>query len=169
MRSWIARTPVRGTARDQFLTADDAYGGVIRALAEHEADSNRGYLARITPYAYVAAEMLGAKLRILAVYKSAATNKTTYRWYFVVRKSEFMDEMKWKPELGEPGLDDITNYLKTFTGEPAKFIYHDRFSTSSYFLPSLFFRAHDVFAMKKPLNRDLTAIRVEQIRLDEQQ
>ena len=60
------------------------YGDVIRAFAE--PDPGRGYLARITPLAYVAAEMLGAKLNILAVYQSAATNDTTYHSYFVVNK-----------------------------------------------------------------------------------
>jgi ABC-type phosphate/phosphonate transport system substrate-binding protein len=140
-----------------------AYSGVIRALADHEEDSNRGYLARITPYAYVAAEMLGAKLKILAVYKSVATTKTTYHSYFVVRRDAFIAKVNWKPESGDPELDDIIKYVKSFTSEPARFIYHDRFSTSSYFLPSLYFKKHDVFAMERPLNSGLTPIAVSQI------
>ena len=139
------------------------YGGVIRALAEHDEDTNRGYLARITPYAYVAAEMLGAKLKILAVYKSDATQRMTYHSYFVVRRSAFIDRTKWKPESGDPEFDDVIKYVKSFKSEPATFIYHDRFSTSSYFLPSLYFKKHGVFARERALNSALTAISVSQI------
>ena len=48
------------------------YGDVIRAFAE--PDPGRGYLARITPYAYVAAELLGAIRTILRgeIYVSGA-------------------------------------------------------------------------------------------------
>ena len=52
-----------------------SYGDVIRAFAEPEG---KRYIARITPYAYVAAELLGAKARILAVYRSVASERTTY-------------------------------------------------------------------------------------------
>ena len=40
------------------------YGDVIRAFTDN---ASRGQVARITPYAYVAAEMLGAKLNILVI------------------------------------------------------------------------------------------------------
>src|SRR5215204_5082472 len=49
--------------RKRFPLQTMPYGDVIRAFAE--AGPERPYLARITPYAYVAAEMLGAKLNIL--------------------------------------------------------------------------------------------------------
>jgi ABC-type phosphate/phosphonate transport system substrate-binding protein len=138
------------------------YGGVIRALVERDEDSNRGYLARITPYAYVAAEMLGARLKILAVYRSDATNQMTYHSYFVVNKKAFSDTMKWKAERGDPELDDVVRYVQNLKAKPATFIYHDRFSTSSYFLPSLFFKKHGVFAMERPRS-ELTPISVSQI------
>ena len=84
------------------------YGDVIRAFAE--AGPNRRYLARITPYAYVAAEMLGAKLNILAVYKSAATHSTTYNSYFVVRRDRFAAaKTSWNPASGTASLDDVEN------------------------------------------------------------
>ena len=139
------------------------YGDVIRAFAE--PDPSRGYLARITPYAYVAAELLGAKLNILAVYKSKATNSTTYHSYFVVRKDRLQDDATWKPESGEPSLEDIAPYLRraSKTNPAAKFIYHDRFSTSSYFMPSLYFKEHDVFAMSQSLNPHLIPIEVERL------
>jgi ABC transporter, phosphonate, periplasmic substrate-binding protein len=135
------------------------YGEVIRAFAER--DPGQAYLARITPYAYVAAEMLGAKLDILAIYKSAATGETTYHSYFVVPKAKFIANTKWKPEAGDATLDDVGAYLKNLKNEPAKFLYHDRFSTSSYFLPSLYFKASNVFAMSHSLNPDLIPIQVE--------
>ena len=137
------------------------YGDVIRAFAER--DSGRGYLARITPYAYVAAEMLGAKLNILAVYQSAATHDTTYHSYFVVRKDIFSKRAQWKEESHKPTLEDVATYLKSFQQEPAKFMYHDRFSTSSYFMPSLYFKAHEVFAMSHSLNPRLIPIEVERL------
>src|SRR4030095_927219 len=137
------------------------YGDVIRAFAER--DPNRGYIARITPYAYVAAELLGAKLNILAVYKSAATKNTTYNSYFVVRKDKFLKNTEGMLQGRDPSIEDIDTYLKGFTSEPAKFIYHDRFSTSSYFLPALYFRKHDIFAMNQTLNPNLTRIKVSQI------
>ena len=135
------------------------YGGVIRALVDHEGDPPPAYLARITPYAYVAAEMLGAKLKILAVYQSVATKKMTYHSYFAVSNSAFR---KWKPGSDDPEFDDVIKYVQSFKSEPARFIYHDRFSTSSYFLPALYFKKNDVFAMDRPLQK-LTPIRVSQI------
>ena len=136
------------------------YGDVIRAFAE--PDPSRGYLARITPYAYVAAEMLGAKLSILAVYQSAATRDTTYHSYFVVNKERFKERTKWA-DGGEASLEDVAMYLRSFDHPPARFMYHDRFSTSSYFMPSLYFKAHDVFAMSHTLNPHLIPIEVERL------
>jgi len=149
------------------------YGEVIRAFVERGPD--KGYLARITPYAYVAAEMLGAKLDVLATYKSAATGDTTYHSYFVVprelfdtvtgRKSaESRSDSSGEAEAqssSAPTLEQLKTYLNALRGKPAKFIYHDRFSTSSYFLPSLYFRANHVFAMGHSINSELVPIQVE--------
>ena len=83
-----------------------SYSEVIRRLAERERhDPGKAYLARITPYAYVAAEMLGADLKILGIYKSAATGKTTYNSYFVVRKDALENYAGWKPDSGDPTLE----------------------------------------------------------------
>jgi ABC-type phosphate/phosphonate transport system substrate-binding protein len=97
------------------------------------------YLARMTPYAYVAAEMLGANFDILATYNSKATSVTTYYSYFVVNRKHFA--------RSNPGLRDLLEFLQR---KPAKFIYHDRFSTSSYFLPSLYFRSQRIFMTSEP-------------------
>jgi ABC-type phosphate/phosphonate transport system substrate-binding protein len=157
-RSVAAGLTTGSTQRVRFDQRTMSYGDVIRAFAE--PDPGRGYLARITPYAYVAAELLGAKARILAVYQSAATSRTTYRSYFVVPKTALVELGRWSPGQGDASLEDVGAYLKTFKSRPPKFIYHDRFSTSSYFMPSLYFRAHDVFAMGPSLNPRLTPITV---------
>jgi ABC-type phosphate/phosphonate transport system substrate-binding protein len=93
------------------------------------------YLARLTPYAYLAAEMLGANFEILGTYNSRATGATTYRSYFVVNRKHF--------GLADPDLGDLLAFVRR---QPATFIYHDKFSASSYFLPSLFLRRQRVFA-----------------------
>src|SRR5687767_15029910 len=58
------------------------YGAVVNRLASWRPE--KGYfMARATPYAFVAAEMLGAQLDGLATYVSTATGGTTYHSYFV--------------------------------------------------------------------------------------
>ncbi len=138
------------------------YGAVIRKFAEWDQSKNEGsYLARITPYAYVAAQMLGAQFDLLGIYKSAATHLTTYHAYFVVSKNSIAEAF-WQPGLSPspPTLDTLERYLKQ-SSKPGLFIYHDRFSTSSYFLPSLYFRAHHIFAMSQAAGGNLIPIRVE--------
>ncbi len=104
------------------------YSAAIHAVADPYRDSD-AYVARLTPYAFVVAEMLGADFEILATYKSKATNRFTYHSYFVVNRDDFTD--------GKPELEDIEVFLSEDTPE---FIYHDKFSTSSYLLPAHYFR-----------------------------
>ena len=125
---------------DKFNT----YGDLIERVTT-TADR---YLVRMTPYAFVAAEMLGARLEVLATYESVATGTTTYRSYFVVNAEKF----KNFPET----IDGIQVYLSTL--KPARFVYHDKFSTSSYLLPALWFRSHRIFATEQPAN---SLLRVE--------
>ena len=126
---------------DKFNT----YGDLIERLTT----TTDRYLVRMTPYAFVAAEMLGARLEVLATYESVATGKTTYRSYFVVNKRKF--------EKFQPNIDGIHEYLKSLP-KPARFVYHDKFSTSSYLLPALWFRSHRIFATEQPAN---SVLRVE--------
>jgi len=101
-------------------------------------DPKKGdFLARVTPYAFVAAEMLGADLEVFATYVSRATGSTTYHSYFVVGRDHFT----YRPELA-----NVVEFLRQFE-DPARFIYHNKFSTSSYFLPALFFRSHGIYNM----------------------
>lgn len=129
-----------------FAPEDLEYGRVIERLANWK-DSEGLYVARTTPYVYVAAEMLGADFEILGTYVSSATQKTTYHSYFVVSRDDFPA----KPELA-----DIIRFLGT-RSKRADFIYHSQFSTSSYFLPSLYFRSHKIFHMPES-TASLTAI-----------
>src|SRR5262245_23466950 len=95
------------------------YGDVIRAFTDN---AGRGQVARITPYAYVAAEMLGAKLNVLAIYRSVATEKTTYHSYFVVRRDDLIRSAQYKPETGEPTLEHVKEYLRVLSKQnPARF------------------------------------------------
>ena len=112
------------------------YGVVVDKLADWKDQDDGAFLARTTPYVYVAAEMLGADLSVLATYRSKATNSTTYRSYFVVNRADFPQR--------PPTLDELVSFLKVAR---RRFIFHSRFSTSSYFLPSLFFHQHHIFHM----------------------
>jgi ABC-type phosphate/phosphonate transport system substrate-binding protein len=112
------------------------YGAVVNRLASWPSD--KGYfVARTTPYAFVAAEMLGAQIDGMATYVSSATGGVTYHAYFVVNRESF----DRRPELA-----GIVDHLRGL-GRPATFIYHSKFSTSSYFLPALFFRSHGIYNM----------------------
>ncbi len=139
------------TAGVEFANEELEYGPVIDRLANWSA-ADGPYVARTTPYVYVAAEMLGADFEILATYVSSATQRRTYNSYFVVRRTDF-------PE--RPSLDEILVWLER-REKPARFVYHSKFSTSSYFLPSLYFRDHNVYNMTES-TETLTAIRSEQV------
>jgi hypothetical protein len=113
------------------------YGAVIENLI---ADERReGTVARVTPYALVVAEMRGARLDPIATCRSKSTGRTVSNAFLVVRRDDFPKE-----DDSGPSLSKILEHLKT-RFEPARFIYHNKLSTSSYFLPSLFFRAQRVF------------------------
>lgn len=95
------------------------------------------FVARTTPYVYLAAEMLGAELDVLGTYVSTRSGQTTYSSLLVVNRRNF---------AAPPTLFDVERFLKERTKRP-RFVYHNPFSTSSYFLPSLFFRARKIFSM----------------------
>jgi ABC-type phosphate/phosphonate transport system substrate-binding protein len=118
------------------------YGTVIDRLASWTAD--RGvYLARVTPYALVAAELLGADVQVLATYVSRATGQTTYASYLVVNRDRFPRE---------PALTDVVRFIREAAAAPT-FCYHSEFSTSSYFLPAVYFRRNDIFDMPARTDR----------------
>jgi ABC-type phosphate/phosphonate transport system substrate-binding protein len=134
-----------------FAPEELEYASVIERLSNW--DSGEGhYLARTTPYVYVAAEMLGADFEIIATYTSAATRRATYNAYFVVSRRDFPTP---------PDLRDVTRFLRE-RPEPAAFVYHSQFSTSSFFVPTLYFREHNIFNMESS-TESLAAIHARQV------
>lgn len=124
-----------------------SYEAVINALLDDARGDKPlartgGVVARVTPYAFVVAEMRGAKVELLATCRSRSTGKTVTNAYMVVPQSSF-------PEPIPPTLEQVLARLKKLSEDerPARFIYHNKYSTSSYFLPSLLFRARRVFGL----------------------
>jgi ABC-type phosphate/phosphonate transport system substrate-binding protein len=120
-------------AQVAFAPEELEYEAVIKRLTRAGGDAP--FLARATPYVCVASEMLGADLEVLGTYASATTQRTTYRSYFVVSRKAFPSP---------PDLPSLYAHLRT---KRARFVYHSPFSTSSFFLPSLYFRAQKLFHM----------------------
>ena len=133
-------------AEVSFAPENLEYGRVIERLANWRAEDGP-YVARVTPYVSVVAEMLGASFEPIATYVSASTGKTTYHSYLVVRRDDFDNQ---------PDLADVIRFVQQH-GSPASFVYHSKFSTSSFFLPSLVFRSNKIFHMPES-TESLTAI-----------
>ena len=134
----------------RFAPEELEYGQVIERLADWDP-AGGVVIARTTPYVQVVSEMLGAELEILATYVSEATGRTTYHSYFIARRERL-------PPNPTP-MDVIS--LVTASPSRLRFLYHNLFSTSSYFLPSLYFRANGVFHMAEA-TESLAAIEVSQ-------
>ena len=134
-----------------FAPEELEYGQVIERLATWNRNEG-GFVARTTPYVQVVSEMLGADMEILATYISDATATTTYNSYLVARRDDLPPN---------PTPADVVSLI---TGSPRRlrFVHHSLFSTSSFFLPSLHFRANHIFHMAEP-TESLAAIDVAQI------
>jgi ABC-type phosphate/phosphonate transport system substrate-binding protein len=121
-------------------------------LIHQVAEWRRGaYVARMTPYVYLAAWMLGAHFEVLATYKSESTKSMTYRSYFVVNRGAWAAWERGGELARAPTLDNLRDYLKSFRDRKPQFSYHDEFSTSSYFLPALWLRSQQIFHMASPM------------------
>jgi ABC-type phosphate/phosphonate transport system substrate-binding protein len=136
------------SAEIRFAPEELEYGQVIDRLAGWDP-AGGVVLARTTPYVQVVSEMLGAELEILATYVSNATGQTTYHSYFVARREDLPPN---------PTPTDVISFVTT-APERVRFTYHSLFSTSSFFLPSLHFRANGVFHMPES-TESLAAIQV---------
>jgi hypothetical protein len=135
----------------RFAPEELEYGRVIDRLAHWRAQDGP-FVARATPYVYVVAEMLGADFEVLGTYVSAATGGRTYSSYLVVNRSAFATP---------PSLTDVVDWLSARPTR-ARFIYHNAFSTSSFFLPSLYFRSRRIYHMPER-TESLVAIASERI------
>ncbi len=139
------------TAGVSFAPEDLEYERVIDRLSGWRPEEGP-YLARTTPFVYVAAEMLGADFELLATYVSEATGQRTYHSYLVVRRADFPTP---------PSLPEIIRFLGD--GSRKRFIYHNRFSTSSFFLPSLVFKRNRIYRMAEPTD---SLIAIDSTRID---
>ena len=134
LREFIrARVPL------EFENQEMEYGVAINSLVQWDVNEQGPVMARVTPYVYVVAEMLGADIEILGTYISKKSQKTTYNSYFVTKKSFYS---------GKDRQENFVRHLAKLDA-PGRFIYHDKFSTSSYFLPSLYFRQNGIFSIKQ--------------------
>ena len=111
-------------------TYSDLIGEVI--------NRKNAFIARMTPYAYVSARMLGARVDAIATYVRRDPRATTYNVYFVVNAARF-GNLARTPE-------GVSEYI-TKGGEqgPSHFVYRQQFSTSGYFLPALWLRSRHIF------------------------
>jgi ABC-type phosphate/phosphonate transport system substrate-binding protein len=134
----------------RFAPEELEYGQVIERLASWDPGGGV-VIARTTPYVQVVSEMLGAEMEILATYVSDTTGQTTYHSYFVARREDLP---------ANPTPADVVSFVTT-AAERVRFTYHSLFSTSSFFLPSLHFRANGVFHMAES-TESLAAIEVNQ-------
>lgn len=135
-----------------FEKQEMGYESSIQTLVDWDPKKQGPLLARVTPYAFVVSEMLGANMEIVGTYLNKSSNSVTGDSYFVVHK-DFGYE---KPEA----LEDFARHLdnpKTQTKDfiellkqretPARFAYHSKFSASSHFLPSLYFKKLGIFSL----------------------
>ncbi|MCI0655324.1 MAG: PhnD/SsuA/transferrin family substrate-binding protein [Methylococcaceae bacterium] len=136
--------------RLKFENRDLEYSAAIQTLKNWQPAEQGPVMARITPYVYVVAEMLGASLEILATYKSKKPDSNLYHAYFVVRRSQFSGS----------DLDEFVQHLRK-RETPARFVYHNKFSTSSFFLPSLYFREKDIFSVPGQEKNDRNYITIQ--------
>ena len=140
----------------KFEIRDQEYGAAINTLMQWNEAEQGPLIARVTPYVYVVAEMLGADLEILATYLSKKTDELTYHSYLVMHRDTYAG-------------NDLDTFVKLLRDRqvPARFIYHNKFSTSSYFLPSLYFRQHDIFSVSKNTNNNAKYITIHAERPDD--
>ena len=87
---------------------------------------------------------MGAQLDLLATYSSRSTGSTeVQRLLRGPPRFRPRGDRRWAVRSAQLMAVLLTRSLNS---QPAKSIYHDQLSTSSYFLPSLYFRSQRIFA-----------------------
>ncbi len=135
-----------------FEKQEMEYETAIKTLVDWDSGKQGPLLARVTPYAYVVAEMLGADMEIVGTYLNKKSNSVTHGTYFVVHKefgyekTEALEDFARHMGNQEAQTNDFIKILKQ-RETPARFIYHSKFSTSSHFLPSLYFKQQGIFSL----------------------
>jgi len=135
-----------------FEKQEMGYESAIHTLVDWDPEKQGPLLARVTPYAFVVAEMLGANMEIVGTHLNKKSSSITSRSYFVFHKDfgyEKTEDLKDSPPLPvnpDARTKDLIEILKQ-RDTPARFVYHNKFSTSSHFLPSLFFKKQGIFSL----------------------
>ncbi len=143
-------------ARDglRFDPRDLDHGAAVDLLVGWDARRQGPLLARVTPFVYLAAEMLGANLEVVATAVSPRGPDSTRLSHLVVRRG-----------AGLPTADPeaLLRWLRA-RPEPARFVYPHKFSTSGYVLPAAFFQRAGVVTGPGPNGPEQrhTFIRAEQ-------
>jgi ABC-type phosphate/phosphonate transport system substrate-binding protein len=135
-----------------FEKQEMGYESSIQTLVDWDPEKQGPLLARVTPYAFVVAEMLGANMEIVGTYLNKSSNSVTGDSYFVVHKdfgyekTEALEDFARHLEDPKAQTKDFIEILKQ-RETPARFVYHSKFSTSSHFLPSLYFKSRGIFSL----------------------
>ena len=135
-----------------FEKQEMGYEPAIKTLIEWDPEKQGPLLARVTPYAFVAAEMLGADMEIIGTYLNKKSNSVIGSSYFVVHKEfgyETTEELKDFTRHMDNQAAQANDFIKILKKReiPARFVHHSKFSTSSHFLPSLYFRKQGIFSL----------------------
>ena len=143
---------LRNKALVTFEKQEMGYEPAIKTLVDWDPEKQGPLLARVTPYAFVVAEMLGADMEIIGTYLNKKSNSVTGDSYFVVHKEFGYEKTEALNDFARH-LDDPKAQTKDFIRilrqreTPARFVYHNKFSTSSHFLPSLYFKKRSIFSL----------------------
>ena len=73
---------LRNKALVTFEKQEMAYEPAIKTLVDWDSEKQGPLLARVTPYAFVVAEMLGADMEIIGTYLNKNSNSVTNDSYF---------------------------------------------------------------------------------------
>jgi len=128
------------------------YESAIKTLVDWDPEKQGPLLARVTPEAFVVAEMLGADMEIVGTYLNKKSNSVTNDSYFVVHKefgyekAEVLKDFARHLDNQKAQIKDFIKVLKN-RETPARFVYHNKFSTSSHFLPYLYFKRRGIFSL----------------------
>ncbi|MEE8259467.1 MAG: hypothetical protein V3R14_00565 [Nitrospinaceae bacterium] len=135
-----------------FEKQEMGYESSIQTLLDWDPEKQGPLLARVTPYVFVVAEMLGANMEIVGTYLNKNSNSVTGGTYFVVHKDFGYEKTEaledFARHMGNPKAQtkDFIEILKQ-RETPARFVYHSKFSASSHFLPSLYFKKQSIFSL----------------------
>jgi len=135
-----------------FEKQEMGYESSIQTLMDWDPEKQGPLLARVTPYAFVVAEMLGANMEIVGTFLNKNSSSVTGDSYFVVHKdfgyekTEALEDFARHLGNQEAQTKDFIEILKQ-RETPARFVYHSKFSTSSHFLPSLYFKKRSIFSL----------------------